>query len=164
MWLPEDFPFPRRVDLPTGHHLRPIREADVDIDFPAVMGSQARLWTIFGEAWGWPPTTMTHEADRVDLARHEQEIEARESFNFAVLDAAESAILGCIYIDPPAKVGADAEVCWWVVDDLVGSDLDHELERFVPAWLASDWPFADVCFIGRDVSWADWLARPDVES
>ena len=163
MWLPSDFPFPRRVDLATGHHLRPIREADVDIDFPAVMGSQARLWTIFGEAWGWPPATMTHEADRIDLARHEREIEARESFNFAVFDDDESAVLGCIYVDPPAKVGSDAEVCWWVVDELVGSDLDRELERFVPAWLASDWPFTDVCYIGRDVSWADWLARPDVE-
>jgi hypothetical protein len=163
MWLPVDFPFPRLVELSTGHHLRPIREADVDIDYPAVMGSQARLWSMFGEAWGWPPTSMTHEQDRVDLARHEREIEARESFNFAVLDPDETTVLGCIYLDPPAKVGADAEVCWWVVDDQVGSELERVLDEFVPTWLATAWPFTDVRYIGRDVSWAEWLALPDAE-
>jgi hypothetical protein len=39
-WLPDGFSHPQRLDLPTGHHLRPIREADVDIDYPAVMGSR----------------------------------------------------------------------------------------------------------------------------
>jgi hypothetical protein len=33
-WLPEGFSHPPRLDLPTGHHLRPIREADVYIDPP----------------------------------------------------------------------------------------------------------------------------------
>ena len=36
-WLPADFAHPTRVELPTGHHLRPIRENDVGIDYPAVM-------------------------------------------------------------------------------------------------------------------------------
>jgi hypothetical protein len=45
-WLPEGFEHPERVELPTGHHLRPIREADVDIDYPAVMGSRERLWSM----------------------------------------------------------------------------------------------------------------------
>jgi hypothetical protein len=39
-WLPDGFSHPQRLDLPTGHHLRPIREADVDIDYPAGMGSR----------------------------------------------------------------------------------------------------------------------------
>jgi hypothetical protein len=47
-WLPADFVHATRVDVPTGHHLRPIEARDVDIDYPAVMGSRARLWTIFG--------------------------------------------------------------------------------------------------------------------
>ncbi|MGZ4640393.1 MAG: hypothetical protein ACXV2J_15195, partial [Actinomycetes bacterium] len=67
-WLPADFVHPQRVELVTGHHLRPIRASDVDLDMPAVMGSQERLWSIYGEAWGWPPATMTHEQDRDDLA------------------------------------------------------------------------------------------------
>lgn len=31
-WLPLDFEHRVRADHPTGHHLRPIRAADVDID------------------------------------------------------------------------------------------------------------------------------------
>jgi hypothetical protein len=134
-WLPEGFQHPERVDLPTEHHLRPIRERDVDIDYPAVMSSQPRLWAKYGEAWGWPPATMTYEQDRVDLARHEREIDAQESFNYAVLDERETRLLGCIYIDPPEGPGADAEVSWWVVDNMVGSELERVLDEFVPRWI-----------------------------
>ena len=63
-WLPADFRHPTRVEVPFGHHLRPIRAEDTDLDMVAVMGSRERLWSIYGEAWGWPPADMTHEADR----------------------------------------------------------------------------------------------------
>lgn len=46
-WLPEDFAHPDRVALPTGHHLRPIRVAAVDLDTVAVTGSQERSWSIY---------------------------------------------------------------------------------------------------------------------
>ena len=88
-WLPDDFDHPLRAGLPTGQHLRPMGPDDTEIDFPAVMGSRERLWTIYGDAWGWPPATMTVEQDREDLERHAREIEAHESFNYALLDAAE---------------------------------------------------------------------------
>lgn len=147
-WLPEDFVHPARLDLPTGHHLRPIRADDVDLDLPAVMGSQARLWSIYGEAWGWPPPTMTRAQDREDLAHHEREIEAHESFNYALFDADETELLGCVYIDPPEREapGVGAVVSWWVVDAAVGSDLERALDEAVPAWLAADWPLERVRF------------------
>ncbi len=146
-WLPAGFEHPQRVDLSSGHHLRPIRADDVDIDYPAVMGSRDRLWAKYGEAWGWPPAHMTREQDRDDLAHHEVEIAAHETFNYAVLDEAESALLGCVYIDPPgpqAAPGADAVVSWWVVDDMVGSDLERTLDEFVPRWLTEVWRFTSV--------------------
>jgi hypothetical protein len=146
-WLPEGFSAPSRVDLATGHHLRPIRADDVDIDYPAVMGSRERLWEKYGEAWGWPPATMTHEADREDLAHHEAEIAAHETFNYAVLDAGETALLGCVYIDPPdetAPEGSDAVASWWVVDDAVGSALERALDALVPRWLCDVWGFRAV--------------------
>ena len=50
-WLPDDFVHPVHVPVPgTALHLRPIREADAEIDYPAVMGSRRRLWQIFGPA------------------------------------------------------------------------------------------------------------------
>ena len=163
-WLPDDWQHPVRVELPTGHHLRPIRASDVDLDMPAVMGSQARLWSIYGAAWGWPPTTMTAEQDREDLARHEAEIAAHESFNYALFDADETELIGCVYIDPADKAGADADLSWWVVDRLVGSDTERALDELVPRWVAQDWPLTAPRYIGdgRDVTFAEWLALPDV--
>jgi hypothetical protein len=146
-WLPEGFAHPERVDLPTGHHLRPIRTSDVEIDYPAVMGSRERLWAKYGEAWGWPPATMTYEADRDDLAHHEAEIAADEAFNYAVLDAGETELLGCVYIDPAderSAAGSDAVVSWWVVDKAVGTDLERALDDFVPRWLTETWGFEAV--------------------
>jgi hypothetical protein len=141
-WLPEAFTHPDRVDLPTGHHLRPIRAADVDIDYPAVMGSRERLWAKYGAAWGWPPAHLTHEADREDLAHHEAEIAAHETFNYAVLDDGETELLGCVYIDPAddtSPPGSDAVVSWWVVDKAADTDLERALDEFVPHWMAQEW-------------------------
>ncbi len=162
MWLPNDFDHPRVVPLPTGHHLRPIRASDVDLDMPAVMGSQERLWSIYGQAWGWPPATMTAEEDREDLARHEQEIQAHESFNYALFDAEETELIGCVYIDPPEKAGADAEISWWVRDEYVGSEVETALDDLVPGWVAKRWPLKRPRYVGRDLSWTDWLALPEL--
>lgn len=143
-WLPDDLDVPKRVDLPTGHHLRPIREADVAIDYPAVMGSQRSLWLRYGEAWGWPPASMTLEEDAEDLARHEAEIAARETFNYAVLPAGEDRLLGCVYLDPPdadCPPGTDVLTSWWLVDDEAGGPLAAALDAFVPAWLTGVWGF-----------------------
>ncbi len=161
-WLPDDWSHPTRVDLVTGHHLRPIRASDVDLDFPAVMGSRERLWSIYGEAWGWPPQTMTVEQDRADLARHEREADAHESFNYALFDADETALLGCVYVDPPEKEAADAEISWWVVDALVGSTVEAALDELVPRWIAAEWPLRRPRYVGRDLTWPQWLALPDV--
>ena len=160
-WLPPDFVHPERVPLPTGHHLRPIRESDTAIDYPAVMGSRENIWATFGEPWGWPPATMTFEQDRADLARHEREIRDHLSFNYAVLDADESHLVGCVYIDPATRVGADADVSWWLVDD-AGAELEAALAAFVPEWIAQAWPFTAPRFIGRDLTWSEWLALPEV--
>jgi len=161
-WLPETWQHPTYVPVGSDHHLRPIRATDVDLDMPAVMGSRERLWSIYGVAWGWPPAHMTHEMDREDLARHEAEIEAHESFNYALFDLDETVLLGCVYVDPPEKEGADAEISWWVVDELVGTDVERALDDLVPRWIASAWPLTAPRYVGRDLSWDQWLALPDL--
>jgi RimJ/RimL family protein N-acetyltransferase len=161
-WLPDDFVHPARLDLPTGHHLRPIRADDVELDLPAVLGSRQRLWSVYGPVWGWPPATMTHEQDREDLAHHVTEMEQREGYNYALFDDGETELLGCCYLYPPDKqVDADAESSWWVVDRLVGSDVERALATELPAWFARDWPLRRVLCIGHDVGWEEWRALPD---
>lgn len=163
MWLPPDFLPPDRVDLSaTTHHLRPIHPDDTELDMVAVMGSRERLWSVYGEAWGWPPATMTAQDDRADLARHAIEMTRNESFNFALFDEGETALLGCVYIDPPERVGADAEISWWVIDALVGTETEQTLDTFVPAWIDQYWPFRKPRYVGIDLSWTDWLALSEV--
>jgi hypothetical protein len=158
-WLPEGFAHPLRVELCTGHHLRPIGPEDTELDMVAVMSSQERLFAIYGEAWGWPPATMTVEQDREDLQHHAEDSAAHASFNYALLDEAETVLLGCVYIDPPVKVGgADAEVSWWVVDSCVGTEVEAALDELVPRWIAEDWPLEHPRYVGRDLTWQAWLA------
>ncbi len=104
------------------------------------MGSRERLWSIYGEAWGWPPASMTAEQDREDLQHHWDEVQAHESFNYALFDAGETELVGCVYIDPTDKAGADADISWWVRDEHVGSPVEAALDELVPAWIAADWP------------------------
>lgn len=162
-WLPAGFVKPERLELLDGrYHLRPIHPDDTDLDMVAVMGSRERLWSIYGEAWGWPPADMTAEEDRRDLARHAEEMTRNESFNFALFDRAETALLGCVYVDPPERVGADAEISWWVIDDLVGGEVEAALDEAVPAWIDEVWPLERPRYVGRSISWADWLALPEL--
>lgn len=143
-WLPQGFVHPARFILMTGHHLRPIRGTDVFLDFPAVMGSQANLWSLFGVRWGWPSPTMTIGQNLDDLVRHEREMEAQKSYNYCILDEEESQLWGCVYLDPPDAASlpaVDADVCWWVVDSARGSELETCLESDIPQWLQLAWPF-----------------------
>jgi RimJ/RimL family protein N-acetyltransferase len=159
-WLPSGWNHPTRVELSTGHHLRPIHPDDTELDMPAVMGSRERLWSIYGEAWGWPPPEMTAEQDRDDLQHHWDEIQAHASFNYALFDAEETVLIGCCYIDPTDKPGADADISWWVRDEYEGAPVEAALDIFVPAWIDRDWPFKQPRYPGIDLSWSDWIAIP----
>jgi hypothetical protein len=103
---------------------------------------------------------MTHEMDREDLQHHADEMETHESFNYALFDADETALLGCVYIDPTDKPGADADISWWVVDECVGTDLEAALDELVPRWIREEWPLQRPRYVGRDLSWKAWLALP----
>ena len=164
-WLPADFVHPVRVPVPgTALHLRPITEADTEIDYPAVMGSRERLWEIFGPAWSWPKDTMTFDDDRRDLPSPSRKRSPRTSPSTTPSStSAETAIFGCVYIDPPERACAYGEVSWWVVDELVGSDVERALDGLVPQWIAADWPFRQPRYLGRDIAWQDWLALPAAE-
>ena len=98
---------------------------------------------------------------RADLERHAAEMDTHESFNYALFDRDETELLGCVYIDPPEKPGADGEISWWVVDAHVGGPLERALDETVPRWIAEVWPLTAPRYVGRDLSWDDWLALPE---
>lgn len=150
-WLPPNFVHPTHVDFDAHIYLRPIRASDVDIDLIAVHANRDMLWAQYGEAWDWPPAAMTREADEADLARHAEEMEQHESFNYAILTGAEGAsdqrLLGCVYLDPPppAESETGAEVSWWCVAD-APPELSAGLADFVRNWIARSWPLDHVRF------------------
>lgn len=146
-WLPADFVHPLHVELTAALHLRPIRASDVDIDLPVVLANQKELWAVYGQAWQWPPATLTREQDEADLARHADEMRAHLSFNYSVVDTDESTLLGCVYIDPLPTVDGrrGAEVSWWT-DRRAGEPVRRTLDDFVPGWIRRRWPFDTVTF------------------
>jgi hypothetical protein len=157
---------PRDAVLPTGleherFRLRPITIHDVVKDYSAVMTHREHLWSLFGEAWGWPPADLSLEDDLVDLAWHQKEADHRSSFNFAVMAPDESRLLGCVYVDPPTKRGFDAEVFWWGIPSEPG--LDEEVGAAARAWVEGEWPFGRVAYPGRDQPWDEYLALPDAD-
>jgi hypothetical protein len=160
-WLAETFSAPAHLDLSTGDHLRQIRAEDIDIDYPTVMANQPMLWDTFGKVWGWPPADMTHEQDLEDLQRHVEEMERNESFNYAVFDEGERTLKGCVYLDPPERDGADAEISWWVVQEELSGPLERALRSEVPAWIDEAWPFEAPRFIGVELTWDEWEQLPE---
>ena len=160
-FLPRDFVVPETLETER-FRLRSITIHDVVKDYDAVMTSREHLWHLFGEAWGWPAADLTLEQDLIDLGWHQKEFQMRSSFDFAVMSPDESRLLGCVYIDPPSKTGSDAEVCWWARQDELASGLEEMLGETVRRWINGAWPFARVIYPGRDLSWEEYDALPDV--
>jgi hypothetical protein len=162
-WLPAWFSHPTRLELDSGHHLRPLRAVDVELDLPAVRGSRDTLWARFGPAWGWPPVDLSPASDLADLERQEREMGEHVSFTYGALDEGERELVGCVYLDRPrgGSGEADVDVSWWVVDRLTGGALDAELPGALRVWLSRDWPFTRPRLVGVDVSWGDWARLPD---
>lgn len=64
-----------------------------------------------------------------------------------MLNADETELLGCVYVDPPrddSPAGTDAVTSWWVTDANLGGALEAALAEFVPRWLADVWGFSSV--------------------
>lgn len=69
-------------------------------------------------------------------------------------------MLGCVCIDPPERVGADAEI--WVIDEHVDGPVERALDEFVPKWIATEWPLEAPRLIGRDLTWTEWLSLEEI--
>ena len=64
-------------------------------------------------------------------------------------------------MDPPGKIGFDAEVYHWVRADELGTGLEQALDETVRHWISEKWPFEAVTYPGRDHLWEEWYVLPD---
>ncbi len=157
--VPREFTVPTLLDTER-FRLRPLTIHDVVKDFDAAMTGKEHPRASL--PWGWPPDDMTLDQNLIDLGWHQKEFQIRTSFAFTVVSLDEARVLGCVYIDPSAKVGYDAEVTMWVRADEVATGLDQALERAVRRWITDACPFTRVAYPGRDLPWAAWDALPNV--
>jgi len=132
--------------------LRPLRVADVELDYAAVMSSAASL-----RRWSqseWPADDFSLAENRSDLERHEREHLERKAFTFTVLDPLGARCLGCVYIMPlrsqemPLGEGVThpGRVTFWVRDSEQPGGLDRHLLATLREWLTAEWALGRVVF------------------
>ena len=157
-FVPSEFVVPAEL-LTTKFKLRMLCIDDVEKDFEAVTSSAAHLSKVWPDT-GWPHG-LTLNQNLVDLGWHEKEFQNRSSFAYTVVTLDESCVLGCVYFYPTQKSGYDAEVFLWVRESELSGGLDAALFKAVEDWLAADWPFRQLAYPGRKISWDDWDQLPD---
>jgi hypothetical protein len=97
--------YPDEAPVPTALRteeflLRPLRAADVELDYEAVMATQEALRQGSGGAWPRPDFTLAENL--ADLQEHEADFHARRGFTYTVMDPTETRCLGCVYAYPPS--------------------------------------------------------------
>lgn len=133
--------------------LRPIRAADAEADYAAVMESREylRAW----EQSSWPEDDFTVAANREDLEKLERRHAERLAFTYTVTDPVGTACLGCVYLMSSGarmftearitSVGGsrweeyEAAVYFWVRKSRPATMTDRALLDALRAWLARDW-------------------------
>ena len=151
-FVPVDFNIPTSFEN-QHFRIRMLTVNDVVKDFDAVMSSIDHLRKMFPLSQ-WPDKNMTMEQNLIDLGWHQKEFQNRSSFAFTVVRLDESEVIGCIYIDPPGKNDFDAEITMWVRSSVL--DMDLILYDSVKNWITKAWPFKNIAYPGREISWDKW--------
>jgi hypothetical protein len=138
-------------------YLRMLTVNDVVKDYDAVMTSVDHLKGIFGPNDLWPKTDLTFEQDLIDLGWHQKEFQRRSSFAYTVMKLDESQCLGCVYIMPSDNEQYDAMVILWVRKSELANNLDEKLFLAVQTWIDKEWPFNNVAYPGRKITWDKFL-------
>ena len=157
-FVPADFRIPATLETEE-FRLRMLTVNDVVKDYDAVMTSVEHLQKVWPHS-GWPEG-LSLEQDLIDLGWHQKEFQDRRSFAYTVVTPSESMVTGCVYINPTPKRGYDAVVYLWARQSELAGGLEDRLYAAVRAWLANEWPFGNVGYPGREISWDAWNAIPE---
>ena len=156
---------PTEFAIPTGlvtdkFRLRMLTVNDVVKDYEAVMTSRDHLRGVFGPTSTWPAANLSLEQDLIDLGWHQKEFQNRTSFAYTVMSLGETRCLGCVYIYPAEPTEYDAQVILWARQSELAHGLEDRLLSAVKHWIAKAWPFKQVGFPGKEISWDEWMALP----
>ena len=157
IFVPADFEVPDPVET-DDFILRKLTTKDVEEDYAAVMSSRVSLRQIFAKDDDWPADDMTIEPNYEDLEYHETEFNERKSFTYTMRSVDDSRCIGCVYIYPWFRNGADAVVYYWVIDSEKAKGLDEKVGAFLHEWIEQVWPIENPVYPGRGMSWEEWEA------
>ncbi|TCI01061.1 hypothetical protein EZV61_19350 [Corallincola luteus] len=158
-FIPQSYKVPKTLET-NQFFFRVLEENVAELDYEAVMSSRERLKSIFGPNSHWPKSNMTLAENRADLKVHKQEFESRKAFAYSVFNSSRDKCLGSVYIDPSQSENYDCEVYLWVRED--SAALDERLYQTVVQWLKDRWPFNNIAFPGRSISWENWAKEVKV--
>jgi virginiamycin B lyase len=106
------------------------------------------------------PANFKESDDLGCLRRHEWEYHHNTSFSFGIFTADTGAEVGFVYINPSQRQGYDAQVRYEVTNRGKAEGLEDKLGTAVRAWIATEWPFQNVAYPGRDIATETWNALP----
>jgi hypothetical protein len=109
--------------------LEPLGPEHNERDYEAWSSSLEHIRATPGFEDGSWPHEMTLQDNRRDLERHAQDFAARVGFTYTVLDPASRTVIGCVYIYPDDKGGADATVGSWVRTSHAELDIPRKWSR-----------------------------------
>jgi RimJ/RimL family protein N-acetyltransferase len=152
-FVPDSFQVPAKLETKR-FRLRMLSVDDVEKDYDAVMSSREHLNKTYSPAW--PTEDMTLEDNLRDLKGHQEEFLQRKSFTYTVMNLEESKCLGCVYIYPSPIEDFDSQIFMWARSSELESGLDPLLFETVKKWIVDIWPFSNVAYPGRTISFEDW--------
>ncbi|MEM7709044.1 MAG: hypothetical protein AAF358_26080, partial [Pseudomonadota bacterium] len=133
--VPLDFAVPKTLEH-SKFRLEPLTQIYAEADYEAVMASGSELRQLFGG--DWPSPDFTLDANRQDIATHEEQASARKAFTYTVLAPAGESVEGCVYVIPAEDPGFDVAVFYWTRTD--GALADAELAEVLSVWFQDVWP------------------------
>ncbi|MBD2157876.1 GNAT family N-acetyltransferase [Leptolyngbya sp. FACHB-16] len=111
-----------------------------------------------GGTW---PEGLTLEQNLIELGWHQREFQRRTSFAYTVVTPPEDRVLGCVYINPTLKRDYDADIYLWARESELQGGLEQRLLTTVKGWVSKEWPFRNVVYPGRDITWEQYQALPE---
>lgn len=159
-FVPTEFAVPNHVERDQWE-LRLLTVDDLARDYAAYMGSIDHVKSMFNpNAAAWPQRNLSMRLALTDLAFCEWEHYCRTSFSYGVFTKDNRSERGCVYINPTAHLGSQAELLTWTTADEYERGFDAELFAFAKAWVQEAWPFERVAYPGREHSWDDCSRAP----
>lgn len=153
----EEFAVPTLVEA-EGFKLQPLGPELVAVDFAAYMSSIEHLQQTFSRSTSWPHADITAEEAMADMENEAARFKARTSFAYGVLTPDGTRERGSLYVSRSPISGYDAMVRMWVTKADFDEGFDDELYEWAKAWIAAQWPFANVAYPGRAITWEEWDA------